>query len=150
MKQDQFLCLAVCWLLIGAPFCIAQSSIGLSELKLSGSEKKVGDVVNKSDIVFIGQIITKGWVDAASPGINSRDFTISVKTLLKGQVDAEVHVTLYVKNNGRVIEAVPQVGETYIFFVRRAATKQLFILKLLSVTDDNIANVKQLIAQSPK
>ena len=149
MKNNKFFCLAACWALISASFSIAQLTNNPPELKLSGSEKKTKDIINKSDIIFIGQIITKGWVDAASPGMNSRGFTISIKTVLKGQVDSEVRVTLYVKNNGRIIEAVPQIGQSYIFFVKQGANQQLIVLKLLPPTDENIAKVKALIAAAP-
>jgi hypothetical protein len=119
-------------------------------LILSGSEKKVDDIVSKSDLIFVGRVASKGFISTAAPGLSGQEPTVNVTSVLKGQVGSEVHVTLYVKNNGRVIEAAPKIGESYIFFVKQGATQQLFVLKLLPATDANIVEIKQLISQTTK
>lgn len=134
--------------IISAGVAIGDTTSAASPLQYSGSEKKAEDIVTTCDAIFIGQIIAKGPVMLTKPGASYRSYTVKVITLLKGTLAGEIQVSLDVRNDGRVAEVIPHVGENYIFFAMLKAG-EVIAMKLLPATDDNITKVKALIAAAP-
>jgi len=139
-----FMCMA-----LGVQTLKSQDIVPQNEsLKLSGSGLKSEDIILKSDAIFIGQIIAKGAVLMLEPGKSYRFYTVKVATLLKGTLAGEIQVSLDVRNDSRVVEVIPRVGENYIFFAILKAS-EIIVVKLLPATDANIAKIKALIADYP-
>ena len=120
---------------------------------LSGSSLKSEDTVIKSDAIFIGQITQMGFQSLKAAGRSSYYGNIvKILQVLRGTVDAQIKITLYVYYVSDTPENPPKTGNSYIFFVKKNAPGQpdpYAALKLLPATDDNIAKVKALIAASP-
>jgi hypothetical protein len=119
---------------------------------LAGSAIKTKDAAAKSDAVFVGEVTQLGnciWANPNFPlfiGTN-----VKVLHVLRGSVGGHILITITL--NDTYHEELPAAGRTYIFFVinnKNTEAGGLFAdpftaLKLLAVTDDNIAMVKKLI-----
>jgi hypothetical protein len=140
-------------------FQISKAQNALSEtrenisIKLSGSDLKSEDIVLKANAVFVGEITELGHPNTKAPGQNVyHGVQIKVLQVLRGSVDAQVTVTLYIHFAPNSSENPPKVGNTYIFFAHKnteVGWNPFTVLKLLPATDDNIAKVKALIAAAP-
>ena len=117
-------------------------------LRFTGSEQKYEEALAKADIVFEGQVNRVGqWAFGPSGETAYNGVRITVSQIFKGSIESPADVFLYVRHDN-VIEAPPETGKAYIFFVRQLNQKK--VLKLVPATDENVAKTKQLIAQSPK
>jgi hypothetical protein len=150
MKRYKIFLSAFLLILIIAPSvaAVGDTTSAALPLQYSGSGKKAGDIVATCDAIFVGQIIAKGPVILTKPGASTHGYTVKVATLLKGTLAGEIQVSLDVRNDGRVVEVIPHVGENYIFFAMLKAG-EVIAVKLLPATDANIAKVKALIAAAP-
>jgi hypothetical protein len=117
-------------------------------LPYSGSEKKAEEIVTTCDGNFIGKIIAKGPVILTKPGASIHGYTVKVTTLLKGNLAGEIKVSLDVRNDSRVVESIPHVGENYIFFTI-SKSGEIISIKLLPANVENITKIKALIAATP-
>lgn len=127
-------------------FCIARADTPT----LIGSSIKTDDAIQKSRVVFVGQLAKLGEpddsVDHDSLGPEYPQAKVKVLTGLKGTFDAGVSVGIY--PNSILKEETPKERGVYIFFVKYEsnASTPYIVLKLLPATDDNIAMVKKLIS----
>ena len=125
-----------------------------SDSELSGRDIKIENAVSKSDSIFVGKIskMRLGSI-TATDRVAYGGVQIRVLQFLRGSIDSQSLVTIYITASHVVHEAPPEVGMPYIFFVTKnthGTSDPYTVLKLLPATDDNIAKVKQLIATATK
>jgi len=118
-------------------------------IDLSGSTVKTEDIAMKVDAIFVGQIVDIG---SPMPGALGQAVYYGVKVnvlqILRGTVDANVTVTLYVTRGMNVHEEPPKTGNSYIFFINEGK-ERIFVRKLLPATDSTTATIKKLIPVPP-
>jgi len=128
---------------------VAQTGNGQNEsITLSGSRLKSEDIALKCDAIFIGQIVALGDPETASAGMDTRGGSVKVLQVLRGTVGDQIGVEIDSALYPSLHEQVPTVGSTYIFFIKKAPTRNI-VLKLLSATDANVTKVKALISATP-
>jgi len=123
--------------------------------KITGSRITAEDALQKSDVIFIGQITSLGveeYHETAEPypGPNYQGAKVKVVQTLRGSLKSPAVMTIFV---GSVVyqETIPTVGYLYIVFAIRTIKPDrhnpdpFVILKLLPATDDNTAKVKSMI-----
>jgi len=129
--------------------------------KLAGSKLTSDEAVKQSDVVFIGKVTDAGTKWPARPE-NTHGIKISISQFLRASIppylrtpafsDKPILVTAQMKCVAN--ESPPMVGNSYIFFAEEWIEGQYYdpieALKVLPVTDDNIAKVKAAIAGQGK
>jgi len=147
--------LAIFSLICGAQALNAQdvsdSSDQKESIKLTGSPVKAKDIAFNCDAVFVGEITKAGFPsDPAHGWVVYSGIAVRVSNVLRGSVESQIDVSLRTLSNSSTQESPPAYGHTYIFFVNKttdASEDPYIVLKLLPATDDNVAMVKQLLAQ---
>jgi hypothetical protein len=126
--------------------------------KFAGHSLKVKTTASKSDAIFIGEVLSPGaevdqGADAEYAGPLLRGVKVKVAKILRGSVEDQASLSLFVETMGG--EKLPQVGQSYIFFVQtkgedargspwdnlEKADAATVAIKLLSATDDNVTMV---------
>lgn len=129
-------------------------SIGFAHAQtaFTGSDSKLDVAVKNADAIFTGQVEEIGAPVFKALGEKSYyGIRIKVVQVLKGTVDSEVLVSLIARMDTKVVEAPPESGKTYLFFAKKKKnSSQLRVIKLIVANNPSIAEVKQLISQSPQ
>ena len=134
-----------------AAFLLAGVVIADEAQKLSGSAVKEEDIVSKCTAVLVGTITKAGVLDQVGarplPGPLYHGVEVKVSKVIRGSTSDQIFVTIQVSNIEH--EAVPEVGDSYIFFLQKDSETRWVsytALKLLPDTSANIATVKKLIS----
>jgi hypothetical protein len=120
-----------------------------SQVKLSGSSLRSGDLIVKSDVICVGEITTIGSPLSRATGQDTyAGVKIQISQDLKSHIDSPALVEIVVAKEHDLKEEAPELETSYIFFIKKIPGWNI-VLKLLPATDDNIAKVKALIAAAP-
>jgi hypothetical protein len=123
-------------------------------VNLMGSKLTIEEALSKSEIVFVGKLVSLGErdnsVDHGSLGPEYPNGKALVWEKLKGTFDTSASIGIY--PNEMLKEETPKAGNSYIFFIKHESFDGAFfaVTKLLPVTNDNIAAVKAAIVQTEK
>jgi hypothetical protein len=154
MKPINCIPISILWILFILTFSVqplkSQNSPNVTpndSIKLPGSTFKEEDVAPRSDSIFIGEIMDMGPSAPTSPGTASfNGVRVKVLQILRGSIGSEI--TVEITSFALEHEALPKVGSSYIFFVKKDGDR-FTAVKLLPATDDHITKVKGLIAAAP-
>ena len=123
-----------------------------SDSKLPGSAVKLEDAVAKADAIFIAEVSVVGFTEGTHDQMGA---TIKFGDTLFGPTyDSPWGATVFFVLSGA--EKVPTSGTSYIFCVTShpqsdpQKTVQFTLVKLLAATPENIAAIKQSVAQRTK
>ena len=148
--------LVVIILLVGLRYAGAQVATQQPETLLTGSNLKADDLILTADAIYVGKILKLGEQAPAnatlpSTGTTVRGCQVQLVQFLRCGIYDQMAVTMVV-DFGRH-ESIPQAGGTYVFFVTKDNTRPTSSLtmpytaiKLLAATDENIAEIKRLVA----
>jgi len=119
--------------------------------QLVGSLLSDQAAVEKSEIIFVGQVLMVGVPSDFSPGLSTVAVKVKVQTLLKGKHDLDiVFVGVKVRYKAKMSEKLPESPKEYIFFATtRTQYRDLQAVKIIPATDESIARIKALIAAAP-
>jgi hypothetical protein len=118
---------------------------------LMGSAIKTEDAIGRSQVIFVGRLVSLGErdnsLDHESDGPEYPVARVKILEALKGTFDDSKFVGIYPSDILK--EATPKEGTLYIFFVKYAgnASTPHIVFKVLPVTEDNIAKMKNLISK---
>ena len=125
-------------------------------VKLTGSDLKSDDLILKAEAIYTGKITDMGVQDKGTPdapyaGSTYRGAHVQLLQILRCGMYDQMAVTLTVDVTRH--ESIPKVGNSYIFFVTKdsakptsAYTVPFTALKLLDASEENVTEVKRLIA----
>jgi hypothetical protein len=160
--------LVIAILALWAPQFLNAQNPGTTALLLCGSNVKVEDAVNRSDIILVGVITDMGKpcqsMDFENAGEIFDHMKINVAKVLWGTVGKQAIATTYVSIVSH--EQRPVLGPEFLFLMKRSSDKDepirivkeivpeeavdlLETIKILPATSENIAKVKALIAALP-
>ena len=154
-------------LVLGAQALVAQTAPGgagqNAPVKLTGSTKEIKDVAR--DIAdFVGQITNLDPPVAVTAGMYRSSATVKVSQVLLPldqslarfagvSLNPYTSIRVDIDYNHKIHEEAPKSGTTYIFITGlwqiNSMPARFSADKLLPATDDNIAEVKKLIAAAP-
>lgn len=117
--------------------------------QLAGYSRSTREEALSSDDIVIGRFTNTGHSGVAFfSGLLYEDAKLSISINLKGKLSGNVTVDYSIESSAatpNVVEVVPNVTDTYILIIYHGHQ----IRKMLPATDDNITEVKKIIATAP-
>jgi hypothetical protein len=113
---------------------------------LPGSDQNVSDAIASSDLIFLGRTVHLGPPAPTAPSQATYPCIFNVLNgTMKGRlVDKELTVFVTVRSVNPVHETAPEVGRSYIVFVKTHG-KQKSAVKLLNANEKNINDIRRAL-----
>ena len=114
-----------------------------------GSDKRMADACAKADLIVVGAVEDLGLtIPSAAGQIGYHAAKVAVKQVLKGDAHGTITVSIIIKfEKGRIEETTPEVGKTYIFFIRTDnETHRRIVVKVLPDDAETLNSVTTAIA----
>jgi len=120
----------------------------LGEAPLPGSDSTVRRAAEYADLVAVARVLQVVEGGPGEPGRAPYHAKIRIARTLKGQANGEhfVYLVVQVAPNGEP-EAIPEVGQDYVFFIGRRPGAEMVAMKLARPTEELLRRVKDILEE---